>query len=166
MTTLGYFVDDKDVTVALFNLQALLSPVGMSAFLGAQIGPYLSKRAKERFQSEGDDVTGPWAPLKPATVAIRESIPGVGGEHPINRRTGELENWVVRGGWNAYPTGFGASMEYPKKKPSGELRKKVETAQRGDKRSNTVARPVVGVNEQDLLFFQAALMAGIEQAIR
>lgn len=164
MTTLGYFVDDKDVTVALFRLQALLSPVGMSAFLGTTIGPYLAKRAKERFQSEGDDVTGAWTPLKPATIAIRESE-GYGAG-PINRRTGELENWVVRGGWNAYPTGFGASMEFPKKKPSGELKAKVETAQKGRQFPNTVARPVLGVNEQDLIFFQAALMSGIEQAIK
>lgn len=157
-------VNDRDVAKALDNLIGLLSPAGATAFLGSNIGPYLARRAKERFEGEGDDVTGPWAPLKDATVTIRESQ-GFGAG-PINRRTGELENWVVQGGWNAYPTGLGASMRYPKREPSGELRTKLETAQKGKKYPSTVKRPVLGVNENDLLFFQAALQASVEVAIR
>lgn len=157
-------VDSRDSDRALERLIALLSPVGAAAFLGTTIGPYLSKRAKERFAGEGDDVVGEWAPLKPITIEMRHSQGFEGG--PINRRTGELENWVVDGGWEAYPVGFGASMRYPKKAPSGELRKKVETAQKGRKSPNTVARPVLGVNERDLLFLQTSLTFAVNEAIR
>lgn len=156
-------VNDRAVIRSLDNLITLMSPQGAAAFLGSTIGPYLSKRAKERFQGEGDDVTGAWAPLKPATITIRqESGFGAG---PINRRTGELEEYVVDGGWFAYPTGFGASMRFPGKDASGELKRKMETAQKGRKSPNTVARPVIGVNENDLIFLQTSLMFAVEQAI-
>jgi len=88
------------------------------------------------------------------------------GAGPINRRTGELEDWVVNSGWFSYPTGFGASMRYPNKAPTGELKKKVETAQKGRKYPSTVARPVLGVNENDLLFLMTSLSFAVEQAIQ
>jgi len=160
--TLHFSMNDAAVQKSLTDLAVLLSPVGMTAFLGGQVGPYLARRAGERFQSEGDDVTGPWAPLKPATVQIRESQ-GYPGDHPINRRTGELEEWVVQGGWDAYPQGIGATLRFPGKTPQGELRSKVETAQKGKGYPSTVARPVLGINERDMLFVIAALNANIAQ---
>jgi hypothetical protein len=167
MATTWVTVDNKDVLEALDNLIFLLSPIGAAAFLGVNIGPYLSRRAKERFESEGDDVTGPWAPLKPSTVAIRQNE-GYGGTGPINHRTGELENWVVQSGWNAYPTGFGATMRYPKKEPQGQLRDKVTTAQTGRTKTapSATKRPVLGLNEADLLFYQASLQFAIYEAIQ
>lgn len=158
-------VDDRALRRALDNLIVLLSPAGAAAFLGSTVGPYLSERAQKRFANEGDDAVGMWAMLKPATVMIREKQ-GYGGEHPINRRTGELEEWVVNGGWDAYPSGFGASLRYPERAPAGELRSKVETAQRGRSEPATVPRPVLAVNETDLLFVQAALVAGIEEVFK
>lgn len=155
---------DNDVSKALDKLFALLSPGGMMFFLGSTMGPYLAKRAGERFRDEGDDASGPWAPLKEATIAIREAQ-GFGAG-PINRRTGELERWVVGSGWNAYPTGFGASMQFPKSRPGGELGRKVETAQKGRKiPPKTVARPVLAVGETDLIFFQSALAFAVQEAL-
>lgn len=158
------YFQNEDVLDAFEKLIVLTSPNGMMSFLHTVIGPYLSKRAGERFASEGDDVTGPWAPLKEATIRIRETEGFAAG--PINRRTGELENWVVQGGWNAYPTGFGASMRYPGREPSGELRRKVETAQKGRVYPSTEPRPVLGVNEADLLFTLTALGTAFEEAVR
>lgn len=149
----------KEVDKSLDNLIVLMSPEGATAFLGAEIGPYLRKRAGERFASEGDDVTGAWAQLKPATVAIR------GEAHPINHDTGELENWVVDGGWDAYPSGGGAAMQFPKSPPAGRLKKKVQSAQVGDPSNNQVARPVLGVNEADLAFMVTAYAFMVEKAI-
>lgn len=158
-------LDDRAAVHAIEQLAALLSPVGLQGFLSSTVGPYLSKRAKERFESEGDDVTGRWAPLKEATVTIRSDL-GFGGAHPINRRTGELEEWVVQGGWDAYPQMFGASLRYPRNAPIGELRDKVETAQKGKSEPSTVKRPVLGVNEKDMIFVLAALAAGIKVSVR
>jgi len=157
-------VENKRVIRSLDNLITLLSPPGAAAFLGTTIGPYLAKRAKQRFDSEGDDVTGLWASLKPATIVIRHNQGYPPG--PINRRTGELEEWVVGGTGFSYPTGFGASLRFPKDRPAGELRKKVMTAQKGKKKDPpTTARPVLGVNETDLIFLQTSLAFAVEQAI-
>lgn len=156
-------VNSRGVDRSLDNLIMLMSPQGATAFLSSTIGPYLAKRAKERFQGEGDDVVGAWAPLKPATVLMRQQS-GFGAG-PINRRTGELERYVVGDTGFSYPTGFGASMRWPGKAASGELKKKVETAQKGRKSPNTVARPVIGVNENDLLFLMASLEFAVESAI-
>src|SRR3954453_12601525 len=107
-------IEDRKLMKIIDDLIILFGGPGMEAWLAADIGPYLAKRAGERFAQEGDDVVGAWAPLKPATVAIRQfSNYPVSGEHPINRRSGELENWVVQGGWRAYPTNYGAAMQYP-----------------------------------------------------
>lgn len=157
---------DNDVSEALNKLYLLLAPAGMMFFLHSTMGPYLRGRARDRFAKEGDDAVGKWQPLAPSTVTIREES-GFGGPHPINRRTGELENWVVDGGWNSYPTGFGASLQYPKRRPSGELAKKVTVAQKGQKlKPVTPARPVLGVGETDIIFFQAALAFAVGEAIK
>lgn len=161
---------NHDLTEALAKLEILMSGEGLAAFLGAEIGPYLKKRAGNRFSGQGDDVSGPWAPLSPATIQIRAD--GGYGAGPINRRTGELENWVVQSGWDAYPIAKGATMRFPGKKPSGRIKEKVITAQKGRDGSEgpdnprTVARPVVGVNENDMLFFQAALSLAVQDAMQ
>lgn len=134
---------------ALDRLLVLLgSGMLASAFLSGPVAEFLQERARRRFAAEGDDAVGKWAPLKEATVNIRLSQ-NYGGEHPINRRTGELERWVVDGGWNAYPTSYGAEMAYPGSIPTGELLEKVQVAQRGDDRA--VARPVLGLTDTDLI---------------
>jgi hypothetical protein len=167
MTPFQFILKDHDVEKSLSDLMILLSQEGLTAFLQFQIGPYLARRGKERFASEGDDVSGPWAPLQPATVAIREHGPwAVGGEHPINRREGELENWVVGDTGYAYPVDTGATLHFPKKRPRGELLEKVKTAQLGRSHPSTVPRPVLGVNETDMIFFQTALSLAVEEAIR
>lgn len=157
-------VDDVQVELVLTKLAFLLSPPGLSAFLGTEVGPYLQKRAKARFAEEGDDASGKWAPLKPATIQIRESMNY--GSGPINVRTGELENWVTQGNWDAYPTGYGASLKYPGNTPSGELADKVETAQAGRKYPSTVPRPVLATNETDMLFVLTAFAATFMESVK
>lgn len=159
-----FIVKDADVEQMLVRAVAFSSPAGAMAFLHLTMGPYLRKRAKERFRNEGDDVTGPWAPLSAATQQIRASGNWpVAPDHPINRRSGELENWVVDGGWDAYPMALGASMRYPGKQPSGNLKKKVVGAQQGE--GTAPARPVLGVNEADLAAFVALYWKAWEEAV-
>lgn len=158
MTTTVVEIDATRVIASLGAMELLLSAESMATFLGVEVGPYLQKRASERFRNEGDDVVGKWATLKPATVAIREGGNwGVGGDHPINRRTGEMEEWITQGQLNPTPSVEGASLQFPSKPPSGGLADKVQTAQGGAVEPPTVARPILGVNEQDMIFVVSRL---------
>jgi hypothetical protein len=152
-------MQDKDVENMLNVVELLLQGTGMAMFLNEEVGPYIRERAQARFRNEGDDVVGKWAPLKPSTQVIRQSHPEwpVGASHPINVRTGELEQWVTQSNWNVGPNSVGASLRYPSVKPTGELRRKVTTAQRGKDYPSTVARPVLGVNPADLVFVTTRL---------
>lgn len=141
--------NERGVQRMLQVIDSALSPVGLASFLYG-VGEWVQERAQDRFAAEGDDVTGGWAPLRPATTEIRE-LAGWGAEHPINRRTGELEAYITQSdiGVTVAP-GMGV-MRYPNTEPkSPGLRTKVKTAQQGRARPKTVARPVLGLNEKDL----------------
>lgn len=166
MIGIRYDLNDKEVKSLFRKLEVLMGAEGLATFLGTTVGPYLRERAEDRFAMEGDDVTGPWAPLSDVTVAIREGT-GFPGAHPINRRTGELEEWVTQGNYFAYPVGPDmASLRFPGSDPSPSVKRKLDTAQRGKTSPTTPPRPVLGVNEKDLLFVTAALHAAIEAAGR
>lgn len=131
-----------------------LSPVGLAVFLKTVVDPYLRRRAKQRFASEGDDATGRWLPLTPATVQIRQSM-GFPGPHPINHRTGQLERFITdRPGRIGQAAAF-STLTLPGDSPTGELLEKFETAQVGKReggRGNvTPPRPVLRMNEADML---------------
>jgi len=134
--------------------------VGLAGFLGEVVDPYLRQRARGRFADEGDDVTGAWQPLKPATQEIREQL-GYGGAHPINIRTHELEAYIVDSPNNLSAHPWGATLTLPGNPAQGELRDKMERAQQGDDR--TAARPVLGMNERDLAFVLLALGGFVKQ---
>lgn len=149
--------DSSGVQAMLNHLDTALNPVAIAGFLGATVDPYLRSRMKDRFAGEGDDVVGKWIPLAQTTQDIRQQQ-GYGAAHPINRRTGDLENYIV-GSPNAISIhGLGATLTMPGNRPTGELKKKVETAQRGKaNRPVTPPRPVLGMNEKDLAFVLTAL---------
>lgn len=147
----------------LRGIDLAISNAGLSIFLAKDIVPYIVLRAQDRFRGEGDDVVGAWAPLKPATQKLRAANPAwpVGAEHPINVRTSELEDWVTGGTFDITPMGTGMQLNYPKK-PSGKLADKVRTAQIGSAKPLAVPRPVLGLNEADLVFATSALFFHVE----
>jgi len=140
----------RGVQEMLDTVDSALSPVGLAAFLYGAVGPWVKERAQDRFAQEGDDVSGKWAPLQASTVEIRESQ-GFEGAHPINRRTGELEEYITQGQVGVVTTpGFG-NLTYPQNPPATKgLKEKLSTAQKGRTSPRTVARPVLGLNERDL----------------
>lgn len=144
--------DDRGVARMLMKLDTALSPPAVAAFLGSRVEPYLQSRAKDRFANEGDDVVGAWTPLSDATQEIRAQM-GIGPAGPINKRTGELEDFITNGpvGISIHP--MGATLTMPSSIPNGmtgELKDKFTTAQSGREDPRTVARPVLGMNERDL----------------
>lgn len=161
---LFYDVQSGGVEQMLNRLDANLSGIALGKFLGVKVDQYIRLRAAGRFASEGDDVTGPWAPLADSTKDIRANQ-GF-GPGPINRRTGELEDYVVgTGGLVAVMVGQ-AVYTGPGVPPSGKgLMEKVKTAQGGKSYPNTKARPVIGINEQDLFWVLAALSDHVSEGI-
>lgn len=155
--------NDAGVQRMLDILDTALNPVALAGFLGATVDPYLRSRAKTRFEQEGDDVTGGWAPLKEATQNIRISL-GYGAAHPINKREGDLEDYIVDSPNALLVHPWGASLKLPGKPPQGDMIDKMETAQRGGPR--TVPRPVLGMNERDLAFVLLALATHVKKSGR
>lgn len=164
-TSITFYVDDRHVQRLLENVSDALDTVGMYTFLNASVGPWLRERAQERFANEGDDAVGQWAPLEAYTVQMRQSQ-GYPGEHPINRRSGELENYIVNGGWDVTATPILSTLTYPGNAPNTSEAVKVATAQMGAANPYTVPRPVLGLNEADLAFVMAALGTHITLAAR
>lgn len=147
-------VESASVQRVLEALDTHLEPVAIAEFLGAGVTQYLQERGKRRFEEEGDDVSGKWLPLSQATQNIRSSM-GYGAEHPINKRTGELEDYII--GSPGLPTTEvgGAMLNWPGQPPgNANLKEKLQTAQQGAKATTknrpTPARPVLGVNEADM----------------
>lgn len=139
-------VTSLEVEMMLGRVEEKISPIGLLAY-GHLLGEYLEQRAGARFKSEGDDVTGPWTPLKPATVAIRVSE-GYGGAHPINKRTGELERYIMSSSMVAIAGGVQVFQPSQTQGVSAKLKKKFAGAQRGE--NSAPPRPVIGLNERDL----------------
>ena len=155
--------DDRGVARTLRRLDTALNPIAMASFLGVTVDPYIRRRAEQRFQAEGDDVTGPWLPLAQETIEIRENQ-GFGAG-PINSRTGELEEYITGTPGGVMPTTYSAVLTSPGTPASGHLLSKVQTAQKGKKYPSTMPRPVMGVNEQDLAWVMTALTGFIVQRV-
>lgn len=145
----------------LLRLEMALSPPGLGQFLATRAEPYLRKRASERFRAEGDDVVGEWLPLTRYTQDVRASQ-GYGAAHPINRRTGRLEDYITHSPASITMHSSGASLKYPGTKPTGELKDKVRTAQMGKPYPKTPPRPVLGMNHRDL----EAVLLGLAMHIK
>lgn len=156
-------VDSENVEQMLARTSLALSAVGMFIFLNGAVGPWLKRRAEDRFAAEGDDVSGKWLPLEAYTTQIR-SAGGYGAEHPINKRTGELENYITQGGADVISAGGFSQLTFPGNAPSAREATKVATAQIGALTPSTPARPVLGVNEVDLAFVLAALATHVTLA--
>lgn len=157
-------VDAATVHAGLSRLERALTGSGLADFFATTAAPYLAARAQNRFAQEGDDVVGAWAPLRLYTQNIRASQ-GYGAAHPINRRTGEMENYIV-GSPPAIVSGTdGGVMRFPGPPASGKLVEKIRTAQigfdGGKGGPSTVPRPVLGVNATDL----EALLIGLAKHI-
>jgi len=154
--------DAVGVEAMLLRMEAALTGPGLVQYLATIVDPYLRTRAQDRFRSEGDDVTGPWAPLSPFTQNDRAAH-GYGPAHPINRRTGQMEDFIVGAPSNILVAPYGARLVYPGRRASGLLGKKVETAQRGIQgHPYTPPRPVLGVNARDLEMVLLGLAMHIE----
>lgn len=149
MYKLKFDIDARQALAVVTELEAKLQPAALGVFLQGGVTEYLQERARNRFGSEGDDVVGKWAPLKQSTISRRLSAGFPAG--PINKRTGELEQYVTNSPSLMLFDADSATMVNPSNEPQAgtALWQKVTTAQAGRQQPNTVARPVLGMNEKD-----------------
>jgi hypothetical protein len=161
--------DFKSTYEVLERLEHSVSPLGLGFFLSVGVLQHITDRAESRFRAEGDDAVGKWAPLTPGTENIRQNL-GYGAAHPINRRTGDLEDLITQANANSTVSvnPIGAVLEHPAL-PSGKLEDKLRTAQMGDSSQPgyqpTVPRPVIALNEADLVWVLSALAYYIESGL-
>lgn len=120
---------------------------GVPNWMRDDLVDHLQQRARGRFAGQGDDASGPWAPLKPATEAIRASL-GYSPAGPINIRTHDLYNYIVSDGGTVNYSG-GWTMTWPDRPGDQETLDKLQTAQRGKPSPNTIDRPVVALGVTD-----------------
>ena len=154
--------DASEVYKMLDHLDTCFSSAGLEVFMAQRIAPFFRQRAELRFVGEGDDTTGPWAPLAASTVAIRQGM-GFPGEHPINIRTGDLYDYITKGRGTIVHEGAGdTALHFPQAEaPSAKLSKKLIGAQMGT--TKAPARPVLAVGETDLMFFITQFMYYIQE---
>lgn len=159
----------RSVEKMLDHLDSALSPIGMQVFMNGRIGPWLRERAKARFRDEGDDAVGRWKALSEPTQEWREGY-GFGPSHPINRRTGELEEYVTNAPSRVTTSQGFALLTWPGEPPGNPITsKKFATAQQGSDRPLTDRRPVVALGESDLIHTLSQLafhVQGWDRSIR
>jgi hypothetical protein len=118
--------------------------------LADNVAEQLRQRIEQRFASEGDELTGPWQELGPYTQEMR-AAGGFGPAHPINVRTGAMKRHLLREDVDAYPHSLGATMYLPSRGAGTPAEiEKVTTAQMGDPKTRTPARPVLALGVQDM----------------
>jgi hypothetical protein len=153
--------DEADAVLAALELR--LSSAGLGMFLESVVDPWIRQRISARFASEGDDMSGKWHPLAVATQQIRAYY-GHPPDHPINVRSGDLRSFLISEDSDIKMWGGGASLIHP---PQGSaspmMAKKIATAQGGSSFPPTPARPVIGVDENDLVFITSSLAAWLTQ---
>ncbi len=154
-----YFdVDQAMAGAFVAELNRRMQPQNLAAFVHTTVGPFIRRRIQQRFQSEGDDVTGKWHPLTLATQMIRAQK-GYPPDHPINRRSNQMYNHLLSDPGQTRV--MGPMIEFTHPTPGGNplTLQKISTAQGGKRRPFTPPRPVLGVNENDMLFVTSELAA-------
>lgn len=121
---------------------------GLEIWMKSHLVYWLLYRTKSRFSSEGDDASGPWQPLGPATEAIRGAA-GYGPAHPINVRTGDLRDYLLGDRGDVMGVGGGYQLTYPGNTGTAVDQEKLRTAQRGKPSPNTPERPVLALGIED-----------------
>ena len=143
-------------------LQDAISPEAIAQHHAATTAGFLKNRVLSRFESEGDEVSGKWAPLSDYTVQDRVQK-GFPPTHPILRRTGALRKWVM----DSPSATTGETFMWPSKLPpnNSHIMFAYWGAQVGNPGGNLPRRRIVVVNMADFLTIRQLLEHRIAVAL-
>lgn len=150
MTIVQFIIEAESAEAFIEKMELALGPERITEFLEGPTNEWITNRAHERFDHEGDSASGEWGGLSQATVDIREAL-GY-GDGPINERTGQLRRWAVSSGTITEEEGSIGGI-WPGDDPVGQLIPKVEHARKGgisDWGNPFPARPVVAFDAEDV----------------
>jgi hypothetical protein len=157
----GFLIDiqtDVDGPQRIFaQLEAKVQQSSLADWLYNVVSPYVAERIQDRFSSEGDDVSGPWAPLRSTTEAFRTSK-GFPPDHPINVRTHLMEGFLVGDPGRVSTSGAGVTLTHPGNTPGPLTALKIQAAQQGKTFPQTPPRPVIGLSNLDSIFINSELV--------
>lgn len=141
-------------------LQDAISPEAIASHHASTTAAFLKNRVSSRFQSEGDEVSGPWTKLADYTVRERAQK-GYPATNPILRRTGALRKWVM----DSPSMSTGDTFLWPSQTPpnGSHVLFAYMAAQGGMNR--TPRRPIVVVNMADFLTIRQLLEHRIAVAL-
>lgn len=143
-------VDATSVLLMLSNAEDAVSlqHISMAFDDDGPVVAMLQRQVAERFAEEGDDASGEWAPLSPATLDIKERM-GY-GDRGTNVRTGRMRAWLLNDSGDVDLAAGGLFFNWPNE-PSGKLAEKFETAQFGSDETGAPPRPVMAADAEDLM---------------
>jgi len=162
--TVDFGVQADDAEKLFLKLENLLSPEMLAVFMAGPVVQHFQQRFNEFFEDQGTP-SGAWQPLSEVTIADR--VEQGFGPGPINERTGQLRDFITDSPGEVRVLATLAVLTYPGPLPSGELGRKVKTAQQGGTFSghSVPARPVMEIDETDMLFTMSALNFYIERGM-
>lgn len=163
-------VHEEQVLAIFAAVEHSIQPSQLWEFMEDTAWPFMEKKLVDRFAYEGDSASGTWPSLSPATVNIKEKLDAEMPDAP-NVRTGELMEYITTSHLSS-PTSDGAVMVFPDVPSDPIMRRKIEVAQFGDPGPNwlnpamrpTPARPVIAVDESDMVLMLKALSVHIVSA--
>lgn len=161
-------IEVAGVQAAIALVAGSISPVQLGMFLHGFVWPHFRDRIVDRFAYEGDSASGPWPPLSPATIEIKESLGYYDQADYANIRTGAMFEYV-KNSKTVAPNGLGAVLRFPEEPNDPIMRRKLRVAQAGDPGPNwlnpamgeTPPRPVIAMDGTDLVEVIARLQRWI-----
>lgn len=152
-------VDTSSADKILALAEGALSFKRLGIVLETLVVDYFQQRTERRFAMGGDNASGGWDDLHPATVLIREAEGFDAG--PINVRSGELKRSVMTSPGEVEATDIQAELRWPTSDVTSQP--KYMGAQQGvpfnpnPLYGPTVPRPVVAIDETDAVMVMGIL---------
>lgn len=152
-------IDMTKLKANLSQLDKRFLPLGIEGYNQAllQIFHHLQRQSQQRFDTQTDHTGTKWHPLTDATANWRRSqgYRDNNGYSPINRRTNDLMNMLVKEQPEIFPAPTSLLLMYPGPHAQAKGNRGVKVAQahgqlRDRRGRKATARPVIGLGADDL----------------